>query len=269
NRRYEYVTSFSRSSRRLYARRTFRARRRPRPRAPRRVRGVLAHARVGTPLGRFAEIARACRRTRNAARPRHRNPSACRRRSRGPAAVVVAQAVRLVRRVCRRRRRRRVGGRLHPRVYDSALGADRRFRGRSYLHGQSCRAGKHDAVRRRNERTGDADRRRGPMTRLKIAATIAAMATSLALASAAPSDEPADGLVFDAMTAPASVSYAGTVQVVSIGNQASQAWVYRIEHRAPDLTERTYLSPPRMHGDEILTRAGQSDFVDVHKHRVY
>src|SRR5581483_7942942 len=80
---------------------------------------------------------------------------------------------------------------------------------------------------------------------------------------------PADGLVFDAMIAPASVSYAGTVQVVSIGNQASQAWVYRIEHRAPDLTERTYLSPPRMHGDEIVTRAGQSDFVDVHKHRVY
>ncbi|MGB8518532.1 MAG: DUF4367 domain-containing protein [Candidatus Tumulicola sp.] len=106
------------------------------------------------------------------------------------------------------------------------------------------------------------------MTRLKIAAAVAAMAASLSLASAAPSEEPADGLVFDAMTAPQNVSYAGTVEVVSIGNQTSQVWVYRIEHRAPDLTERTYLSPPRLHGDEIVTRGGQSDFVDVRKHRV-
>ncbi len=107
------------------------------------------------------------------------------------------------------------------------------------------------------------------MTRLKVAACVAALAASLSLASAAPSDEPADGLVFDAMTAPQNVSYAGTVQVVSVGNQASQVWIYRIEHRAPNLTERTYLSPPRLHGDEIVTRGGQSDFVDVHHRRVF
>jgi negative regulator of sigma E activity len=106
------------------------------------------------------------------------------------------------------------------------------------------------------------------MTRLKIAATVAALAASLSLASAAPSEEPADGLVFDAMTAPESISYAATVQVVSIGNQESRVWLYRIEHRAPDLTERTYLSPPRMRGDEIVTRGGLSDFVDVHRRRV-
>jgi len=106
------------------------------------------------------------------------------------------------------------------------------------------------------------------MTRWKIAAGVAALAASLSLASAAPNDEPADGLVYDAMTAPESVSYVGTVQVVNIRNQGSQACEYRIEHRAPGLTERTYLSPPRLRGDEILTRGQQSTYVDVHHHRV-
>lgn len=106
------------------------------------------------------------------------------------------------------------------------------------------------------------------MSRSTIAAGVAAIAVSLSLASAAPNDEPADGMVFDAMTASQSVSYVGTVQVVSIGNQGSQACVYRIEHRAPDLTQRTYLSPPKLRGDVIVTRRRQSSFVDVHHHRV-
>ena len=106
------------------------------------------------------------------------------------------------------------------------------------------------------------------MRRLKLAAILAAFAASLSLASAAPSDEPADGFVYDAMTAPATVSYTGTVEVVSIGNQGSEASVYRIEHRAPNLTERVYLSPPRLHGDSIVTRGEQSFFVDVRRHRV-
>lgn len=106
------------------------------------------------------------------------------------------------------------------------------------------------------------------MSRSKIVAGLAAIVASLSLASATASDEPADGLVFDAMTAPQSVSYVGVVQVVSIGNQGSQACVYRIEHRAPDLTQRTYLSPPRLRGDVIVTRRRQSSFVDVRHHRV-
>lgn len=106
------------------------------------------------------------------------------------------------------------------------------------------------------------------MIRAKIAAGIAVVATSLSLASAAPGDEPADGWVFDAMVAPQSVSYVGSVQAVSIANDGSQAYVYRIEHRAPNLTLRTYLSPPRLRGDEIVTRGQQSSFVDVRHRRV-
>ncbi|MBV8371813.1 MAG: hypothetical protein JOY69_01010, partial [Candidatus Eremiobacteraeota bacterium] len=106
------------------------------------------------------------------------------------------------------------------------------------------------------------------MIPFKLAAGAAALAASLSLARAAPSDEPADGFVFDAMTAPSSVSYTGTVEVVGIGNQAAQASVYRIEHRAPNLTQRLYMSPPRLRGDSLITRGERSYFVDVHRHRV-
>ncbi len=106
------------------------------------------------------------------------------------------------------------------------------------------------------------------MTRLNAFAGAVAFAASLSLASAAPNDEPADGFVFDAMTAPATVSYTGTVEDVSIGNQGSQASVYRIEHRAPNLTERVYMSPPRLRGDSVVTRGDQSFFVDVRRRRV-
>lgn len=106
------------------------------------------------------------------------------------------------------------------------------------------------------------------MKRLTAVAGAAAIAASLALASAAPGDEPADGLVFDAMTAPATVSYSGTVESVDIGNQHSEAAVYRIVHRAPDLTERTYTSPPKLRGDSVLSRGDENYFVDVRRHRV-
>ncbi|MGA8534830.1 MAG: DUF4367 domain-containing protein [Candidatus Tumulicola sp.] len=106
------------------------------------------------------------------------------------------------------------------------------------------------------------------MKRLKLVAGLGALAASLSLASAAPNDEPADGLIFDAITAPSTVSYTGTVEVVSIGDQGSEASVYRIEHRAPNLTQRRYLSPARLHGDSIVSRGERSYFVDVRRHRV-
>ncbi len=106
------------------------------------------------------------------------------------------------------------------------------------------------------------------MKAFKVAAGVAAFAAGLTLASAAPADEPADGFVFDAMTAPATVSYAGTVEVRSAANQQSEASVYHIEHRAPNLTARSYLSPPDLRGDSIVSRGDASYFVDVRRHRV-
>ena len=106
------------------------------------------------------------------------------------------------------------------------------------------------------------------MKRFKIAAGVAALAASLALAGAAPAGEPADGLVFDAMTAPSTVSYAGTVEVTNAGSSRSQGSVYRIEHRAPNLTQRVYVSPPNLRGDSVVSRGDDDFFIDVRRHRV-
>ena len=106
------------------------------------------------------------------------------------------------------------------------------------------------------------------MKRLQIAAGTAMVAASLALASAAPPEEPADGFVFDAITAPAKISFAGTVEIVNIGDRQTQASVYRIEHRAPNLTQRFYISPPRLHGDLVVSHGDESYFVDARRHRV-
>jgi negative regulator of sigma E activity len=104
--------------------------------------------------------------------------------------------------------------------------------------------------------------------RFKIAMTATVMAASLSLANAAPADEPADGFVYDAITAPATVSYVGTVEVVGIGDRRSEASVYRIEHRAPNLTQRFYMSPPSLRGDSVVTRGGKSFTIDVRRQRV-
>ncbi|HEY1653630.1 MAG TPA: DUF4367 domain-containing protein [Candidatus Tumulicola sp.] len=106
------------------------------------------------------------------------------------------------------------------------------------------------------------------MKRLQILAGTALVGASLALASAAPPDEPADAFVYDAITAPTKVSYAGTVEIVNIGDNQTQASVYRIEHRAPDLTQRLYMSPPSLHGDLVVSQGDRSYFVDVRRHRV-
>lgn len=106
------------------------------------------------------------------------------------------------------------------------------------------------------------------MKRLTVAAGTAAIAASLTLASASPSSEPADGFVYDAMTAPATVSYSGTVETVDIGDQHSEAVVYRVVHRAPDLTQRTYMSPPKLRGDSVLSRGEESYFIDARRRRV-
>jgi negative regulator of sigma E activity len=108
------------------------------------------------------------------------------------------------------------------------------------------------------------------MKRVKLAAAaagVAAIAATLSLASAGSSGEPADGLVFDAISAPVSVSYQGTVEVVRMGNHP-QASVYRIEHRAPNLTERVYVSPPSLHGDSMVYRGPECFAVDLRRHRV-
>jgi outer membrane lipoprotein-sorting protein len=102
-----------------------------------------------------------------------------------------------------------------------------------------------------------------------LAAGTVALVASLSLASAGTGgDEPADGLIFDAMSAPSTVSYVGTVEELHIGSERSQASVYRIEHRAPNLTRRTYLSPPNLRGDAMISEGAMTYWVDPHARRI-
>jgi negative regulator of sigma E activity len=102
-----------------------------------------------------------------------------------------------------------------------------------------------------------------------LAAGAIALAASLSLASADSSGgEAPDGLVFDAMSAPKSVSYTGTVEELRIGSRRSEVVVYSVEHRAPDETKRVYLSPPSLRDDELLTIGVERYWIDGRRHRV-
>lgn len=90
----------------------------------------------------------------------------------------------------------------------------------------------------------------------------------LAPASAATAHDSASTLLREAMAAPASVSYVGEVQTLRFGSQKSEAAIYRIEHRAPDLTRRWYLAPQDLYGDSIISHGETTYSVDVNRSRV-
>lgn len=102
------------------------------------------------------------------------------------------------------------------------------------------------------------------MARSNALALLAALLTG---ATATPSPSAAD-LLRDAMTAPTRISYVGEVQVLRIGSRRSVATIYRVEHRAPDMTRRWYLAPQDLYGDSIITRGSTTYSVDVKREQV-
>ena len=105
------------------------------------------------------------------------------------------------------------------------------------------------------------------MKRVALLACCGALVAGLSSAGAT-GEESADGLVYDAMAAPATVSYAATVQMVRIGNDGSQASVFHVEHRAPNQTVRRYTSPSALAGDYVITKGVATYSVDVKRRRV-
>lgn len=75
-------------------------------------------------------------------------------------------------------------------------------------------------------------------------------------------------LLCDALSAPATVSYTGVVEAIRMSREYSEASVYRIEHRAPDLTRRIYTAPPALDGESIVTRGATNYAIDPKRHRV-
>jgi hypothetical protein len=77
-----------------------------------------------------------------------------------------------------------------------------------------------------------------------------------------------DTLIFGAMSAPSKVSYTGIEQSLRIGTGAGASTVYRVEHRAPDLTLRVYTAPADLIGDSVVLKGDLSYAIDAKRHRV-
>jgi outer membrane lipoprotein-sorting protein len=105
------------------------------------------------------------------------------------------------------------------------------------------------------------------MKRINLAAAAIAGAT-LAASGAASAPHSIDPMVVAAMSAPSTVSYTGVVETVRIGSRTSEASVYRIEHRAPGLTRRVYLSPSTLSGDWTVTNGSENFSVNPKRQQV-
>ncbi len=86
------------------------------------------------------------------------------------------------------------------------------------------------------------------------------------LLGAAPANP--DQLLREAVAAYSDYSYSGQVQNTDFGTNRAEAVLFRIEHRAPDLTRRWYLAPESLFGDSIISRGDTSYDVDEHNHRI-
>lgn len=71
-----------------------------------------------------------------------------------------------------------------------------------------------------------------------------------------------------AVVAPQHVSFVGQVQLLEIGSHGSEASIFRVEHRAPDLTRRWYIAPRNLHGDSTVSRADTVYAIDVARHQI-
>ena len=106
------------------------------------------------------------------------------------------------------------------------------------------------------------------MLRRASLAGLALLACSLTPASAGSRSDADLALLSQVLAAPATVSYSGVVETVRMEGRASVASIYRVEHRAPDLTRRTYSSPSRFLGDSEIVKGSLKFSVDGKNHRI-
>lgn len=104
---------------------------------------------------------------------------------------------------------------------------------------------------------------------MRVSTTLGALLACIGFltGSALAADSPT-GLLREAMTAPQRVSYVGEMQMLRFGNNKSEASIYRIEHRAPNLTRRWYLAPQDLYGDSIISRGEDAYSIDVQRNRI-
>ena len=95
----------------------------------------------------------------------------------------------------------------------------------------------------------------------------APLALAVFLLAAAPAGNPSQ-LLRQAVEAYGKYSYVGQIQNVDFGTNHADAVLFRVEHRAPDLTRRWYLAPEALYGDSIVSRGTMEYDVDVHRNRI-
>lgn len=99
-------------------------------------------------------------------------------------------------------------------------------------------------------------------------AALTLLACSLTPAGAGSRSDADPALLSQVLAAPATVSYSGVVETVRMESRATVTSAYRIEHRAPDLTRRTYSSPPRFLGDSEIVKGNLKFSIDAKNRRV-
>ncbi|HEV3154637.1 MAG TPA: sigma-E factor regulatory protein RseB domain-containing protein [Candidatus Baltobacteraceae bacterium] len=104
------------------------------------------------------------------------------------------------------------------------------------------------------------------MFRRSAAVLVTALLSSALIAAAPPADPTA--LLRDAVAAYSTYSYSGQVQNTDFGTNHTEAVLFRIEHRAPDMTRRWYLAPEPLFGDSIISHGDASYDIDQHNHRI-
>ena len=99
-------------------------------------------------------------------------------------------------------------------------------------------------------------------------ALIALGASVPARAASPPPTLDARPLIVAAAAAPKHISFVGQVVSIRSGQTRSSAVVSKIEHRAPDETRRTYLTPRDLYGQFVISRGATSWNVDPVRKRV-
>ena len=65
------------------------------------------------------------------------------------------------------------------------------------------------------------------------------------------------------------VSYVGEIENIRFGSHGTQATLFRVEHRAPDLTHRWYIVPQSAFGETEVERGDTTYVLDPRNHRVF
>ncbi|NNM98927.1 MAG: DUF4367 domain-containing protein [Candidatus Eremiobacteraeota bacterium] len=105
------------------------------------------------------------------------------------------------------------------------------------------------------------------MQRRNLAAIAAATALLLPGAGLA-AQRDASPLLRAALQAPHTVSYVGEIESIRFGAHGTQATLFRVEHRAPDLTHRWYIVPQSAFGETEIERGDTTYVLDPQHHRV-